>query len=283
MRAYLCGPMSHLPQFNIPAFDAAAKHLRAQGISIVSPAELDGPEFRKACLASVDGELPQIEQGGTWGELLARDVKLIADEQIEAIVVLPGWEHSRGANLETFVGRLCGLPVLRYPEMRPIGSTVLREIHGVVCGIKAPNEKFVGGHEWLMDTAESVQANAEAPQSHIEAPVRPSEEVRVTDPRTGGMKGSKQACLGDSDPAAVLELAKVSGFGRKKYARLNYAKGYDWSLSYDALQRHLLAFWNREELDEESKLHHLAHAAWHCLTLLCFVLRQRGTDDRMER
>lgn len=105
-------------------------------------------------------------------------------------------------------------------------------------------------------------------------------EVRVADPNTGGEKGSKIAVLGDIDPKALMEVAKVCGFGRKKYSRLNYLRGYDWSLSYDAMQRHLHLFWDREECDEESGLHHLAHAAWHCFALFAFSLRNLGTDDR---
>ena len=105
-------------------------------------------------------------------------------------------------------------------------------------------------------------------------------EIRVADPTTGGEKGQKQAVLGDIDPNALMEVAKVCGFGRKKYARLNYLKGYDYSSSYDALQRHLNLFWNREELDEESGLHHLSHAAWHCFALFAFATRGLGKDDR---
>lgn len=105
-------------------------------------------------------------------------------------------------------------------------------------------------------------------------------EVRVADLSTGGEKGQKDAVLGDIDPRALMEVAKVCGFGRKKYERLNYLRGYDWSSSYDALQRHLHLFWDREECDEESQFHHLAHAAWHCFALFSFSLRGLGTDDR---
>jgi hypothetical protein len=109
------------------------------------------------------------------------------------------------------------------------------------------------------------------------------EEVRVRDPETGGEKGQKMAQLGAVDPAALMEVAKVAGFGAQKYARMNFVLGYQWSLSYDAMMRHLLAFWNGEETDPESGLPHLGHAAWHCLTLMTFSLRGRGTDDRITR
>jgi hypothetical protein len=108
--------MSQIPQFNFPAFIEAAEVLRARGFDVRSPAELDDPETRAASLASPDGVMPEDGVNGTtWGEFLARDVRLIADGGIEAIVVLPGWHRSRGARLETFVGhRMCGLPVYRY-------------------------------------------------------------------------------------------------------------------------------------------------------------------------
>ena len=108
-----------------------------------------------------------------------------------------------------------------------------------------------------------------------------SVEFRITDPVTGGQKGQKQAQLGALDPAALLEVGKVAGFGAGKYERYNYVKGFSWSLSYDALQRHLHAFWDGEGNDPESGLPHLAHACWHCLTLLTFSMRGRGTDDRI--
>lgn len=105
-------------------------------------------------------------------------------------------------------------------------------------------------------------------------------EVIVTDPKTGGKKGSKLPQLGAIEPLAIMEVAKVAGFGAGKYDRYNYLKGYKWSLSYDALHRHLALFWSGQDKDDESGLYHLAHAAWHCLALLSFTLFSLGTDDR---
>lgn len=105
-------------------------------------------------------------------------------------------------------------------------------------------------------------------------------EIRVIDEKTGGEKGQKSCQMGAMDPQSIWEVGKVAGFGATKYARYNFAKGYRWSLSYDALQRHLMQFWNGEDTDTESGLYHLAHAAWHCLTLLTFLIRKKGTDDR---
>jgi hypothetical protein len=105
--------MTGLPQFNYPAFYAAADALRSMGMDVVSPAEMDDPIVQRASLASPDGNLNTIDtHGQTWGDFLARDVKLLADDGIEAVVALPGWANSKGARLETYVAKaICGLPV----------------------------------------------------------------------------------------------------------------------------------------------------------------------------
>ena len=105
-------------------------------------------------------------------------------------------------------------------------------------------------------------------------------ETIVTDPETGGMKGQKDVRLHAAPWESLAEVGRVFAFGESKYDDYNFRKGYKWSLSYDALQRHLGLFWNREDRDAESKLHHLAHATWHGLVLLFFSLTGRGTDDR---
>lgn len=117
MKWYLAGPMSGIPQFNVPLFDRATAELRSRGMEIVSPAELDSPEVRAAALASVDGAPgPQGSVAGeTWGDMLARDVKMIADE-LHGVILLPRWWKSRGARLEVFVALLCEKPFMVYED-----------------------------------------------------------------------------------------------------------------------------------------------------------------------
>jgi len=127
--------MTGIPGFNIEAFDRAAAVLREAGLEIVSPAELDDQSIRAISVASPDGSIATLEtHGQTWADFLARDVKLITDGGFDAIYVLPGWERSRGARLETFVGNaLNGLPVFeaRRPH-RPVSWRELAEAWGGV-------------------------------------------------------------------------------------------------------------------------------------------------------
>jgi hypothetical protein len=126
MRVYIANKMTGLPQFNYPWFEAAAEDLRRRGHDVVSPAELDSPEVRAIALASTKGDVAELAAAGTtWGEILAEDVKLIADDGIDAIVVGPDWADSKGAKLETFVAYQLGLPVLAYPELTPVSREVL--------------------------------------------------------------------------------------------------------------------------------------------------------------
>lgn len=105
-------------------------------------------------------------------------------------------------------------------------------------------------------------------------------EERITDPVTGGEKGRKECEPAYIDPQALEALGRVAGKGTRKYDKYNYLRGYDWSLSANALQRHFLAFWGGEDVDPESGELHMTHAAWHALALVSFITRQLGNDDR---
>lgn len=113
-------------------------------------------------------------------------------------------------------------------------------------------------------------------------PVRDLEEVRIEDGSTGGQKGQKIVRYDLIPPSVLDELARVYGMGAAKYSDTNHLKGYSWRLSYGALDRHIKAAEAGESYDEESKLHHLAHAMWHCAALMMFEWYELGDDDRIE-
>lgn len=106
------------------------------------------------------------------------------------------------------------------------------------------------------------------------------QEVRVVDPATGGAKGSKLARFDLLPPDAMWLLAEHYGRGSEKYEDRNWEKGYDWGLSYAALQRHINAFWGGENVDEETGGLHTVAAAWHGIALTTFQLRGIGNDTR---
>lgn len=76
----------------------------------------------------------------------------------------------------------------------------------------------------------------------------------------------------------LLGLANVLTFGAKKYSAHNWRKGIEISRYYDALQRHLLAWNDGEDLDSESGLPHLYHAAC-CLMFMAETVEVNPTFD----
>lgn len=108
IKVYVAGGMSGYPEHNFPAFRAAAKRLRAMGHEVTSPVEMDEAEGFDA--ETAEEVPPGSEQ---WSAFLARDVIVVASADVDAIVVLEGWEKSRGAALEVHVARELGKPIYR--------------------------------------------------------------------------------------------------------------------------------------------------------------------------
>lgn len=111
MKLYIAGPMTGRPNFNFPAFDCAVASLEHTGLECVSPADLDEYGTRHEAINSPDGAPGSGGAGNsTWGDFLARDVKVIADV-VDGVALMPEWETSKGARLEAFICRHVGKPV----------------------------------------------------------------------------------------------------------------------------------------------------------------------------
>ena len=67
------------------------------------------------------------------------------------------------------------------------------------------------------------------------------------------------------------QVEQILTFGAKKYADNNWQKVENSRARYfDAMQRHLLAWFNGEKKDQESGKSHLAHAGCNLLFLMWF-------------
>lgn len=80
--------------------------------------------------------------------------------------------------------------------------------------------------------------------------------------------------------AALIQVAKVYGFGASKYKAHNWRKGMDHSRLASAALRHIAAYLDGEDLDEESGLRHLSHATCTLLMLIESQIKGYGKDDR---
>lgn len=91
-RWYIAGPMSGYENFNYPAFNAAAVDLRASGVHVENPAENPVP----AC--------------GSWEGYMRLAVRQLAT--CDAILLLTGWQDSRGAVIEARLAKDLGLQLI---------------------------------------------------------------------------------------------------------------------------------------------------------------------------
>lgn len=89
---YIAGPMAGVPEFNYPLFNSVAKTLRDRGLEVRNPAENDGGSADKS-----------------WDFYLRLGLAQLLE--CDSVVVLPGWENSRGARLELAVAEALGMTV----------------------------------------------------------------------------------------------------------------------------------------------------------------------------
>jgi hypothetical protein len=104
--------MRGYPQFNFPAFHAAAAHLRAQGHVVFNPAERDEEAHGKEVSNSPTGDLKDVAHTGfNHREAMKADAIWICDHA-DAIALLPGWEKSKGATAELALAECLGLEII---------------------------------------------------------------------------------------------------------------------------------------------------------------------------
>lgn len=103
-RVYVAGPMTGLPEWNFPAFNAEAARLRALGYHVENPAENPDPPCR------------------TWEAYMRLALRQMLT--CGTVALLPGWQNSRGAKREVAVAEELGLRVVMAAELT---QPVLRE------------------------------------------------------------------------------------------------------------------------------------------------------------
>ncbi len=79
--------------------------------------------------------------------------------------------------------------------------------------------------------------------------------------------------------SVVSKVVDVLGYGADKYAPDNWKHVDNWRERYfNAMQRHILAWWDGERNDHETGYHHLAHAGCCLLFLLARDLQEEHHD-----
>ena len=248
MKVYLAGPMRGYENYNFDAFQGAARLLRRNGIEVVSPHEIDIKEDMVVVEYDEAGNFSSVELSDTFTveAALRRDFRAITT--VDAIVVLPGWENSAGAQAELFVARQIGLPVHELVPPSGDEGPSLRELT-----FDEPQLTVVEGEE----KGNTVGVN-------------PKDLV-----------GDTKAPLHLVPPAALVAAAQAIQNGARKYGPYNWR---DYPVQahayYAAALRHLTAWWDGEDLDPESGQSHLGHVIAGLAILVDSFSNATVIDDR---
>lgn len=103
LRIYLAGPMSGIPDYNYPAFNAEAARLRALGHHVENPAENTAPPCN------------------SWAGYMRIALRQMLT--CDAVALLPGFAESRGATIEHDLAKQLGMRVLLSTLIRGSGVT----------------------------------------------------------------------------------------------------------------------------------------------------------------
>lgn len=300
---YVAGPMRGIPEFNFPEFFKVTDRLINEGHRVFSPADADvvaGFDWR-----GLSGNEDLDDLGFDLAEAMARNCDMIC--HADRIHLLPGWEASVGCRVELALARMLYLDVT-FEEESPFQIREQKEGERYFCTHQECSE--YGPHVTTVLTVGEWRGQAFCPEHLAEVGLGSHDEfhddvVSIVDPwdvvfeptdydlvstttatevrsvsSTGGEKGTKPEVFDQFPTEALMEIARVYGFGAAKYEAHNFRRGYEWSKSYNAMMRHLIAWQGGEDNDPESGLSHLAHAAWHCMTLLSFRDEHPDFDDR---
>ena len=132
---YLSGPISGDIEGNTRKFAQAVEALRERGFSIVSPVEVCNE------LTGVLNPEHHLE----WSWYMRRDIEALVRDEVEGIIMLPGWEYSKGACLELQIARSLNYYITTLGEclVRPIRVN-LETRHGSAAGdgLERPSERL---------------------------------------------------------------------------------------------------------------------------------------------
>lgn len=113
MKVYLAGPMRGYENFNFPAFMKAAAYLRSHGHEVFNPAEND---IEKGYVTIDKGNIVSCDIPNIMRNCIMDDLTYIG-RHAEAVVLLPGWEASKGVAAEMALASFLNLIVWKLSDM----------------------------------------------------------------------------------------------------------------------------------------------------------------------
>ncbi len=117
---YLAGPMRGIPQFNFPAFDRAQGELERAGYHVFSPAQCDRID-QGFDPVGMTGNEDLSKSGFDLRYALKSDTAWICTHA-DAVVLLPGWQRSTGAQAELALAKALVIPGFELEDFLALGE-----------------------------------------------------------------------------------------------------------------------------------------------------------------
>jgi hypothetical protein len=120
-----------------------------------------------------------------------------------------------------------------------------------------------------------TQANKGRPYG----PILMTEQTKDTNPKTAAATYKPSASV--VSQLVIMEMNMAMAEGAEKYGRHNYREhGVRHSTYYDATRRHIDSWWEGQDIDPASRLHHITKAITSLTVLRDAMLLGLDIDDR---
>jgi hypothetical protein len=104
-------------------------------------------------------------------------------------------------------------------------------------------------------------------------------DTKLTNPKDG--IGIEKVPMSVLPAQVILELGLGLFEGDRKYGRSNYrVAGVRASVYYDATMRHLMGWWDGQDIDPDSGLNHITKAITSLIVLRDAMMNDMYSDDR---
>lgn len=131
MKVYIGGPMTGHYRYNQVAFYAAADAWNNRGHAATTPFDTNSQVWHDHYGRPFDPGTDKCDYGDPiLAEMIAADVQEICDA--DALVVLPGWQESRGTRLEVLVALTMSKPIfdaVSFKELHVEAGVIIRRIY----------------------------------------------------------------------------------------------------------------------------------------------------------
>lgn len=274
VRVYISGPMSGIPRANKEAFDAAKQEWLKYGADIViTPVDTNEAFSQERYGRPYDWDNdPQSAQYGEeiTDELIARDLTEVT--KTDTVVVLPGWEKSRGALLEVHTALALKKTVVEHATGKTVSLT-LDDFARLTAPTQAAAMPDFTQHYIPIGQPGPIITGITADCDELPAGSKPSNPKDII--------GSSKLPLHLCPTTLIAGVSMAMLEGAVKYGRSNFrAVGVRASIYVDALERHMKAWWEGEDIDPDSQLDHLFKAAACLAVLIDAKYAGKLEDDR---